>query len=52
MAERLAEACYEELAPAGTAEAVAQALHNATRLIRATHSDQPSMWAAHMHSGI
>jgi hypothetical protein len=30
---------------------MARALHDATRRIRATHADQPSMWAAHMHSG-
>jgi tetratricopeptide (TPR) repeat protein len=52
MALRLAKACYEELAPAGTAEAMARVLHDATRRSRATRADQPSMWAAYMHSGI
>ena len=51
MADRVARACYEELWSAGTAAVVARSLHNAIRKIRTTHADQPSRWAAHMHSG-
>jgi tetratricopeptide (TPR) repeat protein len=52
LAVRLAEHFYETLARAGTGDSVAWALHRATRRLRATHADQPSAWAAHLHSGI
>ena len=51
LAARIAMSCYESLASAGTAEAAAQLLHDATRKVRMTLIDQPSMWAAHIHSG-
>jgi tetratricopeptide (TPR) repeat protein len=52
LAVRLAENFYETLAGAGTGEGAAWALHRATSRLRATHADQPSTWAAHLHSGI
>jgi tetratricopeptide (TPR) repeat protein len=52
LAVRLAENFYETLAQTGTGEGAAWALHRATGRLRATHADQPSAWAAHMHSGI
>ena len=51
VAVRLAGFFYENLEAAGTAESAAAALHRAVRRLRRTHADQPSMWAAHMHSG-
>jgi tetratricopeptide (TPR) repeat protein len=51
LAARIATSCYESLARAGTAEAAAQLLHDATRKVRMTLIDQPSLWAAHIHSG-
>jgi tetratricopeptide (TPR) repeat protein len=52
LAVRLAENFYETLTSTGKTDFAASALHRATRRLRATHADQPSMWAAHMHSGI
>ncbi len=51
MAEEVARACYEGLNLGGTAAAMAQLLHDATRDIRLIYAEQPSLWAAHMHSG-
>lgn len=51
LAARIAEGCYENLASAGTAATAAQLLHDATRRIRLTRIGQPSLWAAHIHSG-
>jgi tetratricopeptide (TPR) repeat protein len=51
IAQRIAEGCYESLASTGTAEAAARLLHDAMRTVRLTRTDQPSMWAAHIHSG-
>jgi hypothetical protein len=51
LAARIAEGCYESLADAGTAATAAQLLHDATRRIRLTRIGQPSLWAAHIHSG-
>jgi CHAT domain len=52
MAADLARWFYSDLAPAGTANAAALALHHAIRLGRVDYADEPSMWAAHVHSGI
>ncbi|HEX4817958.1 MAG TPA: CHAT domain-containing protein [Nonomuraea sp.] len=42
---------YGALARAGTADGAAEALHAATRALRARLADWPSTWAAHIHSG-
>ncbi|MGO9724317.1 MAG: CHAT domain-containing protein [Streptosporangiaceae bacterium] len=51
----LAAMFYETLSAAGTAaetaDGAAMALHQATRRLRGTLADQPSAWAAHVHSG-
>jgi CHAT domain-containing protein len=52
LAVRLAGMFYEMLSSAGKVDVAASALHHAIRRLRATHADQPSMWAAHMYSGI
>jgi tetratricopeptide (TPR) repeat protein len=51
IAVRLADRFYQNLQAAGTADSAAAALHRAVRRLRRTHVDQPSMWAAHIHSG-
>ncbi len=51
LAERIAKGCYENLASTGTAQTAAQLLHEATRTVRLTRTDQPSLWAGHIHSG-
>jgi alpha-D-ribose 1-methylphosphonate 5-triphosphate synthase subunit PhnH len=33
------------------AQTAARRLHDATRAVRLTLTDQPSLWAAHIHSG-
>lgn len=52
MAAKLARRFYSGLAPAGAANAAALALHHAVRLARVDYANEPSMWAAHVHSGI
>lgn len=51
LAADLARGFYDRLDAAGTQDAAARALHDAMRLNRSLYSDQPSMWAAHVHSG-
>jgi tetratricopeptide (TPR) repeat protein len=45
---------YEYLAADGKnsrADKAAAALHNATRILRSFHTEEPSRWAAHTHTG-
>jgi hypothetical protein len=51
LAAELARGFYDRLDAAGTQDAAARALHQVMRLNRSLYSDQPSMWAAHIHSG-
>ncbi|MGO9187484.1 MAG: CHAT domain-containing protein [Streptosporangiaceae bacterium] len=50
-AVQLATAIYTTLATTGTAETAADALHEATRRLRAILPRKPSIWAAHLHNG-
>jgi hypothetical protein len=51
LAVRVAEDFYRLLDAAGLAEATAEALHVATRHIRARYPARPSAWAAYIHNG-
>jgi CHAT domain len=52
VAASLAHSFYDNLGAAKTAATAALALHHAVRLSRDRYPKKPSMWAAHVHSGI
>jgi tetratricopeptide (TPR) repeat protein len=51
IAVQIADRFYQYLARGGLADEAGAALHAATRRLRATRADQPSLWTAHIHSG-
>jgi hypothetical protein len=50
-AVRIATDIYPTLVANDTADTAAEALHAATRRLRAIQLDRPSTWAAHLHNG-
>jgi tetratricopeptide (TPR) repeat protein len=52
LAASLARRFYSTVSSPGTQDAAASALHAASRIYRKVYAEQPSMWAAHIHSGI
>ena len=47
----LATGTYPALLAAGSADCATDTLHDAALALRLVHSRQPSVWAAHMHTG-